>query len=188
MEKIIEKRLESIFKNVNDWLKFAEEKHAVYIAFSGVAIFGVLNILKEYTKLDIFFKIYLISFLIFLIAGIIISLLSFIPITKLSSNQKKSNKNEINNLLYFGNIQKYTDTDYLTSLYNAYNLITSEYNKIEKDYALQIIINSKICYRKYKYFRISLWLLISGILTPVIGVICYLITEVSHMLSLIKTI
>ena len=42
----ITQQLYQVFNNVNDWLKFAEAKNAMLIAFNGASIFGIIKLLS----------------------------------------------------------------------------------------------------------------------------------------------
>lgn len=48
----MEERLKFIFANVNEWLRFAEAKNGVLVAFNGAAIWGTLQSLDEISKID----------------------------------------------------------------------------------------------------------------------------------------
>ena len=48
----IEKKLNQIFVNVNEWLKFAEAKNGVLFAFNGAAVIGVLSLYKDMGSSD----------------------------------------------------------------------------------------------------------------------------------------
>ena len=66
-------RLNIIFLNVNEWLKFAELKHAVIIAFNGAAIFGIFQIfINSETNYPILLNIYLYNTILFLALSILI--------------------------------------------------------------------------------------------------------------------
>ena len=67
------------------------------------------------------------------------------------------------NMLYFADISKYNSGDYLKLLKKKYNINEYEFKNSEKDYANQIIINSKITLDKYKYFTFASWLTIIGV-------------------------
>ena len=47
-----EERLQKIFTNVTDWLKFAETKNSMLIAFNGASIFGFVKLLDVIVKTE----------------------------------------------------------------------------------------------------------------------------------------
>ncbi len=145
-------RLNIIFLNVNEWLKFAELKHAVIIAFNGAAIFGIFQIfINSETNYPILLNIYLYNTILFLALSILISLISFFPQTKLKWLWTSQEISDENNLLFYGDIKKYDEESYLKALYKSVGKETSSFLDIELYYANQIIQNSKIVSRKFKY-------------------------------------
>ncbi len=42
----MEERLRQISASVSEWVKFAESKNAAIVAFDGVMVFGMVNMLK----------------------------------------------------------------------------------------------------------------------------------------------
>lgn len=166
--KEILEQLKEIFENVNNWLNFAEAKNGALVAFD-IAIIGTIlgtDYFKNYT-----------SILIILVVGfsisLVVALISFIPnLNKFINNFSRSSQpKDDDNLIFFGDIQKYTAITYVQKLYKNYINIDIDEKDIKKlvfDYASEIIENSKICILKYKLFKFSIW---SAILTVIIFVI-----------------
>lgn len=127
--------LEKIFSNVNSWLNFAEAKHAANIALVVACLdmiisAGTINVLTC-------------SICILLICSGGCSLFSFYP--KL---------NEGGNLLYFEKIKSYSKQDYLEEVKNTYlQNSTDDLDDYLSDLADEIVINSRITSRKYKFFQ-----------------------------------
>jgi hypothetical protein len=163
--------LKYIFSNVNEWLKFAETKNAALIVFSASIILAILTNITN--NINIILKYYIIICLIFQIISLIISLISFYPTIKISHILCKRNEiSEKDNLLFYGNIFKYDEKMYLKSIFNDKVENTTRF---ELDLAKQIIINSNITLKKYKFFKLSLWFSISGIVTPIGGFLILLL-------------
>ncbi len=177
----MEERLEKIFSNVNEWLKFAEAKNGVLVALNGGVIFAFLSafgdklLLKglSFLSLEFFVGIFCWEFLICSCLSLLISLLSFFPQTKekafwFPSTSKKRN----DNLLFYSDIQKYTPLEFL-------NLISEtpkdSYNKSEVYFARQIITNSRITHRKVTFFKAALFFNISAIVTFVFGIALFML-------------
>lgn len=172
----MEETLKNIFDNVNEWLKFAEAKNGILIALLGTALFTLLeksnsilfrdnisisnNMLVIKFDINFFVSLYLVLLIIFLLIAVGILLMSFLPQTK-RLFKIKGVKNENDNSLFYGDIIKYTPEEYLKFIEPN----RTDFSKSELDYAYQIVINSHIAYRKYKYFELALLAILSGILT-----------------------
>lgn len=171
-------KLTYIFSNVNGWLKFAESKHAVIIAFNGAAIFGIIQIcFNSKTNYPILLEIYLYNVILFLALSILISLISFFPQTKLKWLWPSQKISIGDNLLFYDNIKKYDEETYLKALYKSMDKDVSSFSDMEFYFANQIIQNSKIVSRKYQYFKLALILDICALLTPIIGLILNLLIK-----------
>ena len=172
----MEENLKDIFNNVNEWLKFAEAKNGILIALLGTALFTLLdkstsilflnnisisnNTLVIKFDINLFVSLYLVFLIIFLVIAISIMLISFLPQTK-QVFKIKDIKNENDNSLFYGDIIKYTPEEYLEFIEPD----RENFSRSELDYAYQIVINSHIAYKKYKYFELALLAILSGILT-----------------------
>ncbi len=165
--------LKEIFKNINEWLIFAETKNGVLISINGVLLFRLLDYLEKIavdnTSLNI--KMIWILIIIFLIA-ILIILKSFFPNNSTSvdenNNTSEYNYNSSRILIFYKDISQYKCSKlYLQDIYKYYlnmNIDVEDLNKYELDYAKEIIINSKIACYKYKCFKYALILNGLGIL------------------------
>ena len=152
--------LDKILSKANDWLKFAEAKNGVLIAVVCTVIFGIYKAVSDLENIHIFMVIYLISFFLFCLIALIISMLSFIPQLKppfwLTVEERKENDNPF----FFGHARKYNKCTYLKLL----NISDSTLNMLLAD---QIIINSKIAFMKYEMFSGAAWCFLSAFLTPI---------------------
>jgi hypothetical protein len=166
----MEEKLELIFKNVNDWLKFAETKNAMLLGFNGVVFFGILKLFIWENFPDIFLlKLYLILAMILLSASSLGTLISFVPNLKIlrpTFNFKKEN----DNFLYFDVLRSKTKEDIIKRYRKDDEQIEDYHNHL----AEQIITNAAITKRKYDYFTLALWLSISSFLTPILGAIFFI--------------
>lgn len=172
----MEERLKYIFNNTNDWLKFAEAKNGILLAALGASLFSIIDKSKDVLfsnnvsivnnipiiKFDInfFISLYLVFLMIFLVMAICVVLISYLPQTK-QIFKVKDGKNANDNSLFYGDILKYNAIEYLQFI----EPLKADFSKSELDYANQIIMNSHIAYRKYKYFELALFLILSGIVT-----------------------
>ncbi len=164
----MEERLRFIFGNVNEWLKFAEAKNAVLVAFNGAALFAIIDLFTQDAfksfPLVIFF---LYIFLVCVLSGLIIAIISFFPTMKPKTSTP-------DNFLFYGSISKHSPETYLSGLYTENDPKASDnFHRLCLDYAHQIITNSQISIRKYKFFRYALFITIIGVFNLVIGLIIY---------------
>jgi hypothetical protein len=187
--------LKDIFENVNDWLKFAEAKNAALIVFNGASIFGAATfiatvITQKDTVIPKFILYYLYMFIIMNGLGLVIALYSFWPQTRVDEVLSKriedifSNRQESrSSILYYGHIKDYTLDSYLAKLRVFCDIGTRELSGLESDYASQIIINSRIAFRKYILFKLAIFFTISSLLTPFISIpLMFFIKASSYLL------
>ncbi|SIR06414.1 hypothetical protein SAMN05920897_1323 [Alkalispirochaeta americana] len=167
-EQKVENNLMGLYVSINEWLKYAEAKNAILLPIFIAIFLGVLTILLQITITNICLKIYLYNILIFTALGVFSTVLSFYPNLK-RPFLFKGNKSNNDNLLYFGDIQKYTVLDFETAYYEKYSINEKPKNSFAKEYINQIIINSKITYTKFTYFKIGVFLLLSAFISIVIS-------------------
>jgi hypothetical protein len=153
MEK--ETTLLNIFNNINRWLEYAEKKNTyIFSLFSLMIIFtpfiGRLSSLNSLIKISIgvFYILYVIT--------MIITIISLFPKTIISKDKLSNGKNkklkESDNLLFYGDIAKYSREEYMDRLEKKYRI-----NICESEYLIhlvdQIIINSNITQDKMNLFK-----------------------------------
>ena len=183
----MEDELKYIFSNVINWLRFAEEKNAALIALNGGILFATISLISKntniisfisadnlYSKLALFYSY---NFILFVISGLLIALLSFLPQTKVIGKFVSDSPKDDDNLLFYSHIMRYDAKKYLSKLSDSHNQESKTYSKSELDYADQIVINSCIATYKYLHFRVALWFTISAILSPVMGYILFFILD-----------
>lgn len=156
-------KLEDILNLVNDWLKFAEAKNAILLSACGLALWSLIRLVSN-NNLSQFLSVYFSVLLVFLLASMTISLLSFWP--NLKTPQKLiHNKNSKNgNLLYFGYLALISKDQLLSALSKATNAKENSTIEIHTMYAEQIITNSKITLAKYKLFGYAVKTTICGLI------------------------
>jgi hypothetical protein len=172
----ITEKLLSILQIVNDWLKFAEAKNAVLLAFCGAAITTTITYLNAATTVPNSLKIGLLISIFLLCVSLLICSLSFLPKTDMeyfTRLRKRPNRNSqsllksTDNFYFFNNLRKYDSDNLLEAMNEFYfeDKLPKPYKKEDLDIASQITINSEIASTKFAFFRIALWLLILSILT-----------------------
>lgn len=191
LEKDMRLKLKEILDDVNKWLAFAETKNGAMIALNGALLAGLVNIMlnkdfNEYFSIWVKVPLYISS--LCAVLAIIFSLISFLPqLSGFKENEPCSGGNCILN--FYGDIAKYKSANqYIKDIYKQYYDVDKEENqlsKIELDYAKELIINSCITVKKYRWFRLSLQFSISAVVTPIpviIGnIIIFIINKINKI-------
>ena len=171
----VSSKLIAIFQNVNDWLKFAEAKNGILLAFSGAAITATITILSTAQDLPNSLKVGLLLTTIILCICALVCSLSFLPKTDLEkllwsrkqpskkgNNQKDPDKN---NFWFYGHLRYYDSNELLAALNKHYfdNKLNIPYKKEYQDIAAQITINAEIAFLKFQVFTYAVYVLIASI-------------------------
>lgn len=181
-------KLIAIFQIVVDWLKFAETKNGIFLAFLGTVIAVMVNCFSTITKVSISIKLgILISILLLCVSAIFCSL-SFLPKTNIDrmilsidkyfiNHKKHNNIQDSDNFYYFGHLRKYKADELIDSIERLYfgAKPNEKHSKEDLDIANQIIINSQITSVKFRLFTISLWFFILAILVILIVGLLFLV-------------
>jgi hypothetical protein len=184
MDNAFSDKLLTIFQNVNDWLKFAEAKNAVLLAFSGTGMTATLTVLATGQNIARSVQAGLLVSTILLGVCTLLSALSFLPKTDLEKLLWKRSRPASNllpqptdNLYYFGDLQKYKKMDLLNILNEQYfkKAVLVPYGKEHEDLATQIVINSEIAFVKLILFKKAIYCLICSILSVPTSVVFSLI-------------
>jgi hypothetical protein len=174
-------KLLAIFQNVNEWLKFAEAKNGVLLAFSGAAITATITLLVTAQNIPNSLNLGLLLTTILLCICSLICSLSFLPKTNLEDllwlrdrrNKKPNSQDPIkDNFWYFGHLQKYKPDELLAALNEPYfnsnldiaKLADKKEYKEYKDIAAQITINAEIAFLKFEVFTYAIKVFIASIL------------------------
>ncbi|AFZ60228.1 hypothetical protein H6G54_08365 [Anabaena cylindrica FACHB-243] len=182
---ILEKLLK-ILEIVIDWLKFAEAKNAVLLAFSGAGVTAIITYISAASNIPKSLILSLPASTFILSISSLVCLFSFLPKTNLEhivwmqgkpSKNFKTLQNNTDNLYYYGHLMKYKNIELLDAMNQLYcdNKISQPYKKEYLDIATQIIINSEIAFLKFRFFTFSLWILIFSILIIPVSVLLNLI-------------
>ena len=174
MTDVYAERLQSIYKDTSEWLRFAEAKNAALVTFNSV-------------WLGIFLKIYidgqglnnLIMVLCILISiPLLISMVSIIPsifkINIVLFSSKMGNEFAApslkDNLCFYKDISKHNKKSYTCAIVAKYGSKKMHRpNVYETDLISQIISVSKVCYGKYCLFNLAMKVNIAIIIISFIG-------------------
>lgn len=166
--------LEKVFKNVNDWLNFAERKNSTILSVFGfITIFSVLNYGKQFESVSLSLKTGVIIYLTSYLCVLISTLVSLMPVTKLNEKLINGDKDkkikDSDNLWFYGDIIKYNQSEYIEALEKK---DIKEFSAMYKQLISQIIINSHIASKKFSCFKFSSWAICIGIVG---SMICFVI-------------
>lgn len=171
-----EDKLLKVFANVNDWLKFAEAKNAMLIAFNGASIFGVIRLFDvEAISKSSFLSNYVLFVIICLIFSAVNCLISFAPRVKIVKGIYDTSK--IPNVLFFEYLKGKNNVEIYLEITGETD--SSRITVFEKDIAEQIKQNSIIASRKYSHFTISVWITISAFISLPLALIFCLFTYIN---------
>ena len=171
-----EEQLNSIFANVNEWLKFAEAKNFGLLTLNAAIVFGLTQI--EFCENSIYQKIILIVFGIFAFFSFLFSLISVFPIvSKVGKNKysktfinKFSNwidKEELfENIHFYGYLRSINKSEFETKFLAKVNSNVS-FTTFEKEIVEQILFNSRISWLKYQLFKIAAFIFLMGMLLTI---------------------
>jgi len=154
-----EDRLLKVFALVNEWLKFAEAKNAMLIAFNGASIYGLAKALElQFFQEHDGWVIYATVSMIILSFSVVVGLLSFIPQLNFI-NFSKSNIDGRTSNIYFGHLKNKSELQIIQGLCETNE---EKFNSYELDIAHQIQQNSIIASNKYDFFSVAVWITIIG--------------------------
>ncbi len=167
----MEKRLQYIFGNVSDWLKFAEQKNAGLLVANIAIIVAFSKLISDESITNQILNYYLIEGIILIPVSLLICLLSFIPQVEIPYLARRKTPSGNENLLFYGEIRNLSVNEYVYALQSLCKEENQENNtKLElyKHYANQIIVNSQIAYKKYSFFSLATHFTMCGLLTPIL--------------------
>lgn len=167
----------NLLNRIDSWIGNCDTKFSILLALLGIFFGLTINIFSSFTKLKSiinswkesveFYKVIIIicSLLVFtyIILIILCTIFSIIGI-----NAKINNTTY--NPLFFGNIAKYKNLNVFEN--NVTKLTEEEYVSLINE---QIYTNSKICTKKYKYYKKALFCLFPAI---IIAIICLVLLSI----------
>ena len=163
-DSTLEDHLNTIFENVNNWLKFAEAKNGVLLSINGGSVIGLLAYLRDAPEIA---SCTLTWTLVpaFILATIVL-LVSFIPLCDRIIPRNRKSKGPVYdncNLIYFKHIKDLSFEEYLARLNKSISSISGNseltFTRLQEDLAQQIVTNAGIAYRKFLYFIIGFGLI-----------------------------
>jgi hypothetical protein len=160
----VKEDLQKILTATNEWLRFAEAKNVALLAFAAAVLAGLLKAV-DFSSLHTIVLALTVGGVLLVALGGLIAMASFRPIIVKPPTDSLRVPRGDDNPLYFGHAAQYSVGEYL-QLFAGSRAETP--SAIERAYADQIIVNSRIALRKFSTFN---W----GLGSAIVGVIALLI-------------
>ncbi len=172
----METELKDVFDNVNSWLTFAETKNAGLAAFNGVVVSALIGVLDgtRPCSIAVHTAFLLLGILLFGL-GLVASLWAFWPQQKVPQSLRNPDKRSGMHVVFYGDIAAYSTPDRYLEAFTSSQKQDKGPSGLQRDYAEQIIVNSRIAIRKYRCFRIGLRLTLAAILAVAIALGAHLL-------------
>jgi prepilin-type processing-associated H-X9-DG protein len=172
-----ESKMTNVLAFVDGHVKFAETKNAALLAADAAIVIALVQLLNGDSQLAGPLRIYLFLVAIAGTLSAIVALLSLLPTMKIPWIRRAKRRDEKGNLLFYGDIQGYDRRSYCEALAAACNYPQTSFSDFELSYAEQIITNGRIASRKFTYFKIAIWMLLVGVLTPIVAGVLLLVVR-----------
>ena len=134
-------------------LRYAESKHAAFIAFNGVATFGGFGLLRNLSldSVEWIAHLALSIAICLLICAIITSMYSFIPI--IIHKKASSGANASDNALFFEHVKLHSAASYERLLCEHYQVDPASITQLDRCIIEQLIVNAHLASRKFFLFK-----------------------------------
>jgi len=151
----VKKDLRFICDEITSILRYSESKHAIFVAFNGIAIVNMVNILRAlFAGETSQVVIYIMCFTVLcLLLAICTCMLSYFP--RIYENPGNVEQKDKTNVLFFEHIKEHTVDSYIKLLCTEYGANPDEIGSLERCIISQIIVNAKLASRKFRLFKIA---------------------------------
>ena len=151
----VKQDLRFICEEITSLLRYAENKHSIFIAFNGIAIFGGMGLLRLLFagETEPGIKYIMCFTMIFLMLAICTCMFSFFP--QISEKFLKSEQQAKTNILFFEHIKVHTVESYIEILCNEYSTNFQDIGQFERCIIAQIIANARLASRKFRLFKVA---------------------------------
>ena len=147
--------LRFICSTVDANLRYAESKHAYFVAFNGVAIFGGFGVLRNLTAGSSgAIQLMLLITMLLLISAIITSIYSFLP-TIVKKTEACDKAALYDNALFFEHIKEHSVDSYISLLCDKYQARPEDILPLDRCVVSQIVVNARLASRKFAIFRLA---------------------------------
>jgi len=155
---------------VNEWLRFAETKNAALLAVDAGAVLALTKVVQGICW-NTPEGIWIFTMILLLLLSCVLAMISFLPDVVPKWKSPKRCPREDANLLFYGDLAYYDRLSLLKAIAKQEGLSVPNNSAVLEDYAEQIITNSRIALRKYKFFRLAMWIAVAGVVTPIIAAV-----------------
>lgn len=164
-------KLNSLYKDVYNWLTFAEAKNAALLTLNMSLFAFMLNYIEEQGIYNLSILIYF--FITLILSSSLITLYTFLSKIYTFKVKRIGNPSPKDNLLYYKDIVKYSVSEYYDKFSSKYfnSKIHDNDVKYNKDIINQIITISSITYKKYYLFNIALFITMIPFIIMIIMII-----------------
>ena len=147
--------LRFICSTVDASLLYAEKKHAYFVAFNGVAMFGGFGVLRSLSAgISGSIQVMLIVTMLCLIFAIIAGIYSFFPMI-VKETKASAKAGPYDNALFFEHIKEHSVDSYISLLCDKYQARPEEILPLDRCIISQIIINARLASRKFAIFKLA---------------------------------
>lgn len=143
---------------VNDWIRHAESKVGVVLAFGGVSAGVLYNLVKNQSDSGWFLNVMIVLCAAFIILLAICAAMALVP-----RNLKRGVQGMINPL-FFGDIAKKYGENGL-NYDDVLHALTGDSDELTKHIARQIYDNAVVAHLKFKWTNLAIYALFAALLT-----------------------
>lgn len=177
--ELSEEKLRFILSGVNEWLKFAEAKLGVLVAINGSVAFAALSLLNEQSQAGICTRTALLLLALTNVISMMLCLASLAPCQSPVRCADGHGTRATVNLLYFEDIAALEPKDYLASMAtDRFERPRNSSGADLMDYAEQIVTNSRIAVKKYRFFK-------AGVIITIIGLTIVSLADIVHLVLML---
>ena len=161
--------LRFICAEVTAALRYAESKHGAFMAFNGVAIFGVTGTLRSLTSnsTEPYIAAILYLAMTLLTCAMLTSMYSFLPQFIKDIEEKEAYSHD--NILFFEHIKMHTVDSFVENLRVNYGVDPAGITQLDRCLILQIIVNARLSARKFRLFTRAAYFDLSAIVVVLGG-------------------
>ena len=149
--------LRFICDTIDSNLRYAESKHAAFIAFNGIATFGAFGLMRNLNVSSSawFTHLVLVMTICLLVCAIITSIYSFMPIIikEKKASSVCAGNNAPNNALFFEHVKFHSVESYERLLCEHYLVNPENITPLDRCIISQIIANAHLASRKFALFK-----------------------------------
>jgi hypothetical protein len=157
---------------VNDWLKFAESKNALLLTADTAIILGISSFMIDNIKVIKPLWLGILDLSLFGLAAII-CLMSLLPSINLIGHPKSQLLRPGSNIFFFGDLANYSSKELVKALRIYTGIGNNKTNKFDEDLAEQIIVNSIIAKKKFRFFNICIFINLIAIIAIIVSFVLF---------------